>query len=99
MASLGLQECCTSAPSCPGNGVPPLPLQLIRHALAPGNGCCSADSCLAPLAVYNDTATFCRERLGSDKMALAAEQAAIASFEQLLDLLSHAVRHPSAHRA
>ncbi|BDA47637.1 probable protein pirA at N-terminal half [Coccomyxa sp. Obi] len=93
MASLGLQQCCISAPSDPGpgSGVPPLPLQLIRHALGPLNGCSSADLCLAPLAVYIDTATLCRERLGSGQMAHAAEQAANAAVELLLDLLSHAV--------
>lgn len=93
MASFGLRQCCTSAPSRPGpgSGVPLLPLQLIRHALGPLNACCSADLCLAPLAVYNDTATLCRELLGSEQMAHAAEQAADAAVELLLDLLSHAV--------
>ncbi|CAL8471922.1 g11464 [Coccomyxa elongata] len=93
MASLGLRQCRTSAPSRPGPciGVPPLPMQLIRHAMGPLHACCSADLCLAPLAVYNDTAALCRERLGSEQMAHAAEQAALAAVELLLDLLSHAV--------
>ncbi len=101
MASLGLRQCCISAPPRPGpgSGVPPLPLQLIRHALGPLSTGCSAESCLAPLAVYNDTAALCKERLGSEQMAHAAEQAASAAAELLLDLLSHAVRPPTTHRA
>ncbi len=96
MASLGLQQCHSPAPSLPGAGRigTPLPLQLIRHALASVNSSFPAEHCLLPLAVYNQTATLCKERLCCEQMSDAAAAAADAAFEELLNLLSGAVRQP-----
>ena len=95
MAPLGLKQCHVSAPSLSGIGssATPLPGQLLHKALSSQNYCVPADYCLLPLVVYNDAATLCKERLSCEVMAIAAANAADAAFEELLDLLSDAVRH------
>lgn len=93
MAPLGLKQCHVSASSLSGVGssTTPLPGQLLRKALSSQNNGVPADYCLLPLVVYNDAATLCKERMSCEVMAIAAAHAADA--EELLDLLSDAVRH------
>lgn len=94
MAPLGLQQCHVSARSLSGTGssATPLPGQLLRKAVSSQNNGVPAEYCLLPLVVYNDAATLCKERLSCEAMATAAAHAADAAFEELLDLLSDAVR-------